>query len=290
MSTYKTISAAINEIEYWLRLATFMHQPLKQALLNVLHNSSNNSTYTGLPSDPTYLYRELSTKHYATIQRLVAKRVLKQDQLQLLFPPNETSTDSQQFDITLITILIINCTTLPPPVNGWHSKDKKPLDTDISIAADAVRGREWRNYVHHTDPADIDEATFSSMWDEGVKIVNRLGLNYDTGKLKEMSLDPKHEGVLASLLTFMNQLKSNQNKQDSEFKVVKEQTKDLEMNNNKLFDRVDTIAKEIAILKDPRIELNSKIGKFATYKKCFHGMGLRYRVKTKGRPYSVQKV
>ena len=265
MSTYKTISEAINDIEYWLRLATFMHHPLKQALLNVLHNSSNNPTYKGLPSDPTNLYTELSTKHYATIQRLVAKRVLKQDQLKLLFPPNKTSTDSQQFDITLITILIINCTTLPPPVNGWHSKNKQLLDTDISIAADAVRGREWRNYVHHTDPGDIDEATFNSMWDEGVKIVNRLGLNYDTGKLKEISLDPKHEGVLASLLTFMNQLKSNQNKQDSEFKVVKEQTKDLEMNNNKLFDRVDTIAKEIAILKDPRIVLNSKIGKFAIY-------------------------
>ena len=261
MSTYKTINAAIKEIEYWLRLATFMHHPLKQALLNVLHNTSNNPSYIGLPRDPTDLYRELSTKHYATIQRLVAKKVLQKDQLELLLPPNKTSTDSQQFDITLITLLIANCTTLPAPVNGWRSKDK-PLDTDLSIAADAVRGRKWRNYVHHTDPADIDEATFNTKWDEGVRIVNRLGLICDTNKLKTMSLDPKHDGVLASLLTFMNKLKSDQRKHDSEFTAVKQTTKNLETNNNKLIDRVDTIAKEIAILKNSGIMLNDKIGKF----------------------------
>ena len=255
MSTYKTIGDTIKDIEYWLRLATFMHQPLKLALLNVLHNTSSNPFYVGLPSDPSDLYQNLSTRHYATIQRLVAKKVLQQNHVELLFPTNKTSTDSQEFDITLIVVLIRNCTTLPAPLKGWN--DKKPPDSDTGVAADVVRGREWRNYVHHTEPSDVDEVVFNMKWDEGVGIVKRLGLTYDTSRLKVISLDPKHDAVLSSLLTFMNQLK---NKQDAKFKIVMQQTNDLETNNKTLFDRVDTIAKEMASLNNPGA-INDKIGK-----------------------------
>ena len=62
MSDYKSVADAIKEIEYWLRLATFEHEPLKNALLQVLHNKNNDPSYTGLPEDPSALYQELLTK------------------------------------------------------------------------------------------------------------------------------------------------------------------------------------------------------------------------------------
>ena len=59
MSTYITIANAIKEIEYWFRLATLLHEPLKESLLNILHNHYNRTDYVGLPSNPTLLNTEL---------------------------------------------------------------------------------------------------------------------------------------------------------------------------------------------------------------------------------------
>ena len=122
MSTNKSVADTIKEIEHWLRLATFQHDPIKEALLDVLHNASGDPTYTGLPRNKQLLYQELQTNHHKIIQKLFKKKVLKQDQLDLIFPPNSNETDSSKFDVTLICILIRNCTTLPAPLNGWDDK------------------------------------------------------------------------------------------------------------------------------------------------------------------------
>ena len=121
----------------WLRLAIFLHGPLKETLLHVLHNKSKDVTYNGLPEDPSALYTQLLTTHQNTINSLVKKNVLKKDQLELLLPTNgHKKTYSNTFDITLLVVLIINCTTLPPPVNGWNQKI--PLHNDFSVAANRV--------------------------------------------------------------------------------------------------------------------------------------------------------
>ena len=61
MSTYKSVADTIKEIENWIRLATFLHEPLKNALLRILHNTSGDTSYDGLPTDPHQLYKELQT-------------------------------------------------------------------------------------------------------------------------------------------------------------------------------------------------------------------------------------
>ena len=62
MSSYVPVADQIKEVEYWLRLATFLHYPLKDALLFVLHNTGNKTDYVGLPEDATELYNSLSAK------------------------------------------------------------------------------------------------------------------------------------------------------------------------------------------------------------------------------------
>lgn len=202
MSTCLSIKQVTVKLEYWLRLATFLHGPLKQRLLHILHNKDNDTLYQGLPEDPSELYKELSTTHKKTLDNLVKMRVLKKDQYDILLPPNgNKQTDSEAFDVTLIVLLIINCTTLPPPVGGW--KQKSPLDTDPSKAANALRGREWRNFLNHTNASSIDEPAFNLKWTEGEAIYQGLGGSVTLlADLKTMSLDPKHDLVLKSLKDF----------------------------------------------------------------------------------------
>jgi len=210
MSTNKSIADVIKEIQHWLRLSTFLHCPLNQALLHLLHNKSNNPGYTGLPHAPVHLHKYLSTQHASTIiQNLYTQRILNTDQIKLLFPPKQQKTYSEKFDLTLIVILIRNFLNIPPPLNTWY--DKYPPANDKSIAANVIRAREWRNYLHHTKPDTIDVNTFHRKWAEGCQIVADLGFVYNTKVLKAATLDPKNEVVL----TLLNNYVSTWQKQDT---------------------------------------------------------------------------
>ena len=154
------------------------------------------------------------------INKLKKKRILKQDQIDLIFPKDK-KTDSSKFDITLICILIRNCCDrLPPPVNGWD--DKNPPAHDTSIAANVVRAREWRNYVHHTEPKDIDQQIFDDKWMKGTTIIHDLNYCYDTRQLKTISLDPKHQIVLDSLNYYIGQITKKQNTIESDVKKLQQ--------------------------------------------------------------------
>ena len=217
--------------------------------MSVLHNKQNDPIYQGLPENPKELYKELSTVHIGTIKKLRKKGILKDDQLEILLPKNgDYKTYSKAFDVTLLAVLIINCTTLPPPVNGWNQK--VPLDSDTSIAANVLRAREWRNFLNHVDANVINTILFQSKWKEGVDIIQGLGgtLN-DLVKLKTISLDPRDDVVNRSLMDFnrrkiahlekkVNNLEDKTDKMDGEIKQTKE-------NNVKLNDKVDGNTKQI---------------------------------------------
>ena len=195
-----TITQLIEKIKFWLHLAILLHGPLKENLLHILHNKKNDPSYKGLPEDPTELYKELSTTHEETLDKLVSDKVLNKNDRKILLPTNG-KTDSSKFDVTLITVLIINCTTLQPPRDGWDQKS--PPTNDPSVAANVLLGKYWRNYLHHTDAYSIDEAIFDVKWNEGVDIVQGLGGDIsDMAALKTSSLDPLQENMNISLLEF----------------------------------------------------------------------------------------
>ena len=231
MSTHKSIAQVTRDIQYWLRLATFLHGPLKESLFCVLHNKKYDPSYKGLPGDPSDLYKELSTDHKETINKLIKNKVLKKDQVEILLPKNgENKTYSDVFDVTLLVVLIINCTTLRPPKDGWN---KSPSDDDTGVAANVLRGREWRNFLNHTDANAIDEAAFNLKWTEGVELLKGLGGQSDQMKtLKTISLDPKHEIVLKSLYHFNNVVRTKQQTQDSDIGDLQARVDVLEKKQN----------------------------------------------------------
>ena len=218
----RSIAQVITDIQFWLRLATFLHEPLKLFLIWILHNLGNDPSYKGLPQNPQLLFQELSTPaNQKKINKLKAKNVLQQDQIDLLLPPNGNATDSSTFDITLLCIVIRNFTNIPAPLNGWN--DKNPPAHDLSIAAFVIRAREWRNFVHHTDPDTITQAILNQKWQEGEQIINNFGFTFLTTQLKAQSLDPCHDTVLKSL------------KQYAQDKVILQQQLCILENENKRF-------------------------------------------------------
>ena len=248
MSTYKSLSDQIKEIENWLRLATLLHGPLKEHLLCVLHNK-NNHAYQGLPEDPTDLYTELSTVHLGTINKLKKKRILKDDQLEILLPTNgDNKTYSEAFDVTLLVVLIINCTTLPPPVNGWS---KFPLDSDTSIAANVIRAREWRNFLNHIDAYAVEKTVFQTKWTEGITIIQGLGGSVnELARLKTICLDPRNDVVMRSLIDFnrrksvllQSKIEDIRNKFDKEIKQTKEQmVASIDDATDKIDEKIDNV-------------------------------------------------
>ena len=84
-------------------------------------------------TDPSKLYQQLSL-HHTKFSNLLKKKTIYQDQYDLLFPSN-CLTDSSQFDITLLTLLLEKVCGLAPPQPGWR---RMPLPQDQSDSAHVV--------------------------------------------------------------------------------------------------------------------------------------------------------
>ena len=91
-----------------------------------------------------------------TLQR-IRYSVIKPAQWDLLFPSLGTP-DSNNFDITLLTVLLRNICGLSPPATGWYAM---PPVSDISISANILRIKMFRNEVYgHIPAARFDDTPF----------------------------------------------------------------------------------------------------------------------------------
>lgn len=256
MSTYQSVDDVIKEIEHWLRLSTLLHSGIKESLLSVLHNDQND-LYIGLPRDPVNLYNGLNTTHKKKLTELRNNKVISREQWVKLFTKTG-KTYSENLDITLITVLIINCTTLQPPHTGWNHRLLLP--TDNSKSANVLRAREWRNYVHHTDPNDIDLNKFVNKWTEGENIIKYLGYIFNTQQLKKVSLDPKCTNRQQLILQVLHHFCQLEVKQHSN--AIKLMQNTIAVNVNKITDLEKEITAHQTKLDDHVVKLQTHKTKF----------------------------
>ena len=81
---------------------------------------------------------------------------------------------ANNFDITLLTVLLRNICGLPAPATGW---DDIPISGDTSKSADIVRIRIFRNEIYgHIRHAQLDHAKFNTLWQEISRSLIRLGI------------------------------------------------------------------------------------------------------------------
>ena len=138
---------------------------------------------------PSTLAAELIA-HKGTLKK-IRKCVINDRQWDLLFPASG-SPDSNDFDITLLTILLRNICALPSPRRGW---DVMPPATDTSVSADIARIKNLRNEIYgHTAKTEYDDTTFENYWQDISTPLIRLGISpKDIGDLKVASLISKIE-------------------------------------------------------------------------------------------------
>ena len=132
----------------------------------------------------------------ATLQKM-RKRVIKDQQWDLLFPASG-SPDSNNFDITLLTILLRNISGLPKPTTGW---DVMPPPSDTSISADIARIKILRNQIYgHISRAEYDDTTFKKYWQDISGPLIKLGIpQKDVDELKVAPLSPEEESYIEKL-------------------------------------------------------------------------------------------
>ncbi|XP_057309592.1 uncharacterized protein LOC130647669 [Hydractinia symbiolongicarpus] len=191
----------VTSCQQWLRLAMLILGPLRSALSDVLHNN-------GVPKQPTDLYILLNSKKNK-LKKLKKIGVITRPQWELLYPPGKSETDCNLFDITLIVLLIEALTSIAPNDGNWRNDN--PPDTDTSVGAFCIRGRNMRNYLNHfADITTLNGSEFSLKWSVLLKILHGLNYNppFNVNDLKTVSLDLQNNLLLRSIV-LANQIKLN---------------------------------------------------------------------------------
>ena len=137
---------------------------------------------------------------HAVLQILKCRKVLTTSQWSKLYPTIKSSVSSNNFDITLLMVLLRNICNLVRPATGW---DTLPPATDTTLEADIVRIKCYRNTVYgHASQASVDDATFNQCWQDIQDALVRLGgAGYQSviDDLKKECMDPdfvEHYGEL----------------------------------------------------------------------------------------------
>lgn len=90
---------------------------------------------------------------------------LTNPQWDCLYPSPGVYGNSTDFDVTLLFRLLRTICKLTPPATGW---DALPATTDLSLSADLVRIKYFRNsvYGHVNQSMEIADNEFPSLWQE----------------------------------------------------------------------------------------------------------------------------
>ena len=110
-------------------------------------------------------------------------KVINQTQWDVLYPTPPNIPDINNFDITLLSILLRNICGLTAPATGWG---QMPNASDLSDEANIVRVRFFRNEVHaHIPETGVTTTYFEHCWKKIRAVLISLGIDQaEIDKLK----------------------------------------------------------------------------------------------------------
>ena len=128
----------------------------------------------------------LSTHHH-TLLKLKHKKIINQNQLDKLYPAGSVSPNINDFDITLLCVLLKNICGLKSHKDPiWHNI---PNVSDHSVEADIVRVRLFRNErFGHIPNTAVSDGDFQSFWAEISVPLVRLGI--DRSEIDRLKNEP----------------------------------------------------------------------------------------------------
>ena len=150
------------------------------------------------PANLVNVLKAGSAEHL-TLQSFKRKRIINATQWGKLYPSPPSSVTSEDFDITLLTVLLSNICGLTAPATGW---DSLPPASDTSVEANIARVKYYRNSVYgHAIQASVDNPTFNSLWQGVSAALVVLGVDAAAiRKLKTETMDPDTEKHYQELL------------------------------------------------------------------------------------------
>ena len=110
--------------------------------------------------------------------------------LNKLYPSPGAYGKSEDFDITLLALLLRSiCNLISPAGTGWN---KKPVASDLTLSADITRIKCYRNELYaHARAVSIDNNEFQLIWKELQDIFIRLARHVCPGSVKKWEEDIK---------------------------------------------------------------------------------------------------
>ncbi|XP_046857788.1 E3 ubiquitin-protein ligase DZIP3-like isoform X1 [Xenia sp. Carnegie-2017] len=147
-----------------------------QALKTTLQSLLKPSSLAGKLKDP-------SAKKTLTSLKF---KVIKNEQWDLLYL-SIGDPDIENFDITLLTVLLRNICGLKAPFRRW---DSLPSSSDSSDSANIARIKFYRNEVYgHITTTSVDDSEFENLWQEISKALVGLGIQQiEINELKKAPL------------------------------------------------------------------------------------------------------
>ncbi|XP_062607980.1 E3 ubiquitin-protein ligase DZIP3-like [Saccostrea cucullata] len=190
--------------------------------------------------DPcTYIFRDLLRSFIPEAQfphilrNFVATLIpiINKDQRNLLYPrAGQYLGTYEDFDLSLLYILLRNISGIPPHKNGWG---KQPDPTDRSLSANIDRTREIRNtYCGHVPRVTLPEQDFQRIWQDTTVIIRELEGSLTAGcttytdaakLIKTDTMDPEQENKYLDIID--KQHKVWEDFKDTTNVIIKEQEK-----------------------------------------------------------------
>ncbi|XP_046858520.1 uncharacterized protein LOC124451968 [Xenia sp. Carnegie-2017] len=211
-------------------------QALKTTLQSIINLQSSN--LKDKLNDP-------STKNKLTSLKF---KVISKQQWSLLYP-STGSPDIENFDISLLTVLLRNICGLTAPPCGWNNL---PSTKHSSTSANIARIKFYRNKVYgHITTTSVDDSTFEYLWQEISKALVGLGVQQtELDELKKAPLSRDEANYIEILKEWYEEERQLIDVAEKTNKNVQELKNDFEAMKNKVEDDLVEIKQEMATKAD----------------------------------------
>lgn len=166
-------TSTVSNCQYWMRVIITLQICIKEALICILHNYHQDGSYTGITDDEVLLHAKMIQFKKKFYEKL--KKIIHKEQWDILCPASGKS-NSRDWDITLVVLVIRYEKIIPAPLGGWGQK--VPHKNDTSLAAFCLLAKQLRNELLHSSVNDIqNEQDFLKYWKRMGHILKGLGYN-----------------------------------------------------------------------------------------------------------------
>ncbi|KAL3888112.1 hypothetical protein ACJMK2_000492 [Sinanodonta woodiana] len=150
------------------------HARLYVALVTVCTNALRDILLTHVPEPYTNIYQAIRAQKADLTKKTPTRRgqwqnaLLLPDQCQVVFPDpfGRYVACVDQFDITLLYILIRNVSTVPTSLMDWGMDPIEEPDRDKCLGASVERIRLYRNQIGHSMDGKMSQEKFDDYWNK----------------------------------------------------------------------------------------------------------------------------